>query len=338
MRPFIHLRGRRPILRQFFVWLLLAVIVMDQLAFAETDPLLGTLLLQPAVKQDKPQDSSMLAAKLTGKRIVAVGEQGTVLLSDDSGQTFRQASSIPVRTQLNGLHFIDAQTGWAVGHGGMILRTDDGGEHWVVQRSDFEVDRPLFSVFFRDRDEGWAVGLWSLMLHTTDGGNSWVQVNLPPLPDGRRADLNLYSLFTDPSGNLFIAGERGIVMRSTNGGQSWGYASTGYQGSLWTGASTENGTLLVGGLRGALYRSTDAGVHWKPVALGQSSSIISLISHGSQVYAVGLEGLKLSSFDQGHSFNVQRLAGRPALTAVVPGAGGALVTFSKSGVITAPVH
>ncbi len=338
MRPFIQPRARRPALRQCLAWLLLAVIVMDQLAFAESDPLLGALLLQPAVKQNQPLGSPMLAAKLAGKRIVAVGEQGTVLLSDDSGQTFRQAIGVPVRTQLNGLHFVDARTGWAVGHGGIVLRTDDGGEHWAVQRSDFEVDRPLFSVFFRDRNEGWAVGLWALMLHTTDGGKSWVEVSLPPLPDGRRADLNLFSLFADPSGNLFVAGERGMVMRSTDVGQSWAYVATGYQGSLWAGTATEDGTLLVGGLRGALYRSTDAGAHWTAVALGQGSSIVSLFSRGGQVYAVGLDGLKLSSLDQGRSFTSQRLTGRPTLTAAVPGVGGTLVAFSRSGVVSSPAR
>lgn len=338
MRPSIQRGTRRSLAGQCLAWLLLAAIILDQLAFAESDPLLGNLLLQPAVQQRQPAGSMILAANAAGKRIVAVGEQGVVLISDDNGLTFRQASGVPVRSQLNGLHFLDERTGWAVGHGGVILRTDDGGEHWRVQRSDFDVDRPLFSVYFRDRNEGWAVGLWSLMLHTTDGGKSWSGVTLPALSDGRRADLNLFSLFADPRGNLFVAGERGMVLRSTDGGKAWVYVATGYQGSLWAGAAADDGTLLVGGLRGALYRSTDAGAHWTAVELGQSSSIVSIFARGERVYAVGLDGLQLSSRDRGRSFKLDRQADRLAMTAAVPTASGALVAFSKSGVITAPAQ
>ncbi|NBA98148.1 YCF48-related protein [Pseudomonas sp. R5(2019)] len=338
MRAFIQRGVRGPRIGHCLAWLMLAAVALDQLAFAESDPLLGNLLLQPAVQQRQPAGSMILAAKAAGKRIVAVGEQGTVLLSDDNGQTFRQAIGVPVRTQLNGLQFIDEQTGWAVGHGGVVLRTDDGGEHWALQRSDFDVDRPLFSVYFRDRNEGWAVGLWSLMLHTTDGGKRWVSVSLPPLPDGRRPDLNLFSLFGDHSGNLFVAGERGMVLRSTDGGNAWSYVATGYQGSLWAGAAADDGTLLVGGLRGALFRSTDAGGHWTAVALGQSSSIVSIFARGERVYAVGLDGLQLTSADHGRSFKLQRQADRLAMTAAVPTASGALVAFSKSGVVSAPAR
>lgn len=338
MRPFIQGGRRRLSAGQYLAWLLLATFTVDQLALAESDPLLGNLLLRPAVQQREPAGSAILAANAAGKRIVAVGEQGMVLLSDDSGLTFRQASSVPVRTQLNGLHFIDERTGWAVGHGGVILRTDDGGEHWTVQRSDFDVDRPLFSVYFRNSNEGWAVGLWSLMLHTTDGGKSWSGVTLPALPDGRQVDLNLFSLFADFKGNLFVAGERGMVLRSPDGGKTWTYVATGHQGSLWTGAVVDDGTLLVGGLRGALYRSTDTGAHWVAVKSGQSSSIVSIFARGDRVYAVGLDGLQLSSSNRGRSFKLARYADRPAMTAAVPVASGALVAFSKSGVVAQPAQ
>ncbi|HJV93238.1 MAG TPA: glycosyl hydrolase, partial [Azonexus sp.] len=69
----------------------------------------------------------MLGAARAGQRIVAVGDYGIVLLSDDQGKTFRQAASVPISSTLTAVSFADARNGWAVGHWGAILRTSDGG-------------------------------------------------------------------------------------------------------------------------------------------------------------------------------------------------------------------
>ena len=76
---------------------------------------------------------------------------------------------------LTSVSFIDARTGWAVGHWGAILKTTDGGETWEVQRLVTSEDRPLFGVHFIDANHGVAVGLWSLILVTDDGGKTWTK-------------------------------------------------------------------------------------------------------------------------------------------------------------------
>ena len=127
----------------------------------------------------------ILSSARAGKRIIAVGNHGIVLLSDTDGADFRQAKSVPVRSTLTAVSFVDEKTGWAVGQWGVVLRTDDAGENWTVQRHDTSVDQPLFSVWFRDRQRGYAVGLWSLLIATVDGGKTWTQIKLPP-PPGRK--------------------------------------------------------------------------------------------------------------------------------------------------------
>jgi photosystem II stability/assembly factor-like uncharacterized protein len=174
----------------------------------------------------------MLSASLTEGHIVAVGERGVVLLSDDSGKTFRQARSVPVSSTLTGVSFVDRERGWAVGQWGVVLRTLDAGETWSIQRWDTSVDQPLFSVYFKNANEGFAVGLWSLMLHTADGGATWSTVQLPPPPGAKKADRNLYRIFADAKGDLFVTCEQGRVMRSSDGGVTWTYVETGYTGSL----------------------------------------------------------------------------------------------------------
>jgi photosystem II stability/assembly factor-like uncharacterized protein len=73
--------------------------------------------------------------------------------------------------RLNAVSFADALTGWAVGAGGAIFSTSDGGRSWRPQRSGVESD--LSDVKFLDRAEGWAVGVEGAVLHTTDGGQTW---------------------------------------------------------------------------------------------------------------------------------------------------------------------
>ena len=57
---------------------------------------------------------------------------------------------------LRGAHFVDARTGWAVGEGGTIVATRDGGTSWSAQVSG--TDKALFGVHFADARTGWAVG------------------------------------------------------------------------------------------------------------------------------------------------------------------------------------
>ena len=287
---------------------------------------------RPAVRSAFAERSMILDATRAGPRLVAVGERGVVLLSDDDGAHWRQAGKVPVDATLTAVSFADAREGWAVGHLGVILHSADGGETWSVQRIDPVEDRPLFAVAFTDARNGVAVGLWSLMLRTRDGGRTWEAAELPPPPGDTRADANLMSVFGDGQGRLFIAGERGLVLRSLDGGATWSYHPTGYRGTFWSGTALADGTLIVGGLRGSVYRSTDNGEHWQRVETGSQSSVTDLVAFDGRVHAVGLDGVSLDSRDGGASFAVERRADRLSLTAAVATAGGVL-HFSRAGLV-----
>lgn len=277
--------------------------------------------------------SMILAATQAGERLVAVGERGVVLLSDDKGRTWRQAAKVPVNVALTAVSFVDPNNGWAVGHWGAILNTVDGGETWTSQRLDTSEDRPLFSVRFTDAQHGIAVGLWSLMLKTADGGRSWDSIRLPPPPNDTRADRNLLHVFADRAGALFVVGERGTVLRSVDHGTTWTYQPTGYRGSFWTGAALADGTLLAAGLRGSLYRSGNGGESWQKVETDTQSSITSVVPLADRVLAVGLDGLMLESRDGGMSFETRQRPDRLSLTAAVGADPSQLVLFSRTGVV-----
>jgi len=295
-------------------------------------------LVMPAVRVAHASQAATLAVAWAGARVVAVGDHGVVMLSDDQGKTFRQAREVPVDVALTSVSFADSQHGWAVGHWGVVLATSDGGETWAVQRKDVQVDRPLFAVHFFDARNGVAVGLWSLVLVTNDGGASWRGVSLVAPEGAKKADLNLLGLFADERGVVYAAAEKGMVLRSEDRGASWTYASTGYKGSFWTGLALPGGVLLAGGLRGSLYRSVDDGHHWTRIETASKSSITAMAARNGTMVAVGLDGLVLRSTDAGASFSSDVRADRAALTAVTLTAAGKPMLFSRQGALsdTAP--
>ena len=69
---------------------------------------------------------------LAGKRVVAVGQRGHVVYSDDAGRTWVQAK-VPVSSDLVAVTFPTPSQGWAVGHDGVVLHSADAGATWVRQ-------------------------------------------------------------------------------------------------------------------------------------------------------------------------------------------------------------
>lgn len=276
--------------------------------------------------------SMLLDAKRAGKRIVAVGERGHILLSDDGGATFRQATTVPVDFTLTSVAFADDKNGWAVGHGGTILHTRDGGEHWDLQHQDLAVDQPLFSVHFRDANTGWASGLWSLLLATTDGGKTWTKTRLTPAEGQQRADLNLLRIFEGQNGKLLMAAEQGLVLTSDDGGKSWRYSKTGSAASLWSGATGRNGVSVVGGLRGRILRTVDAGATWMEIPSPVAVSITQIVSTKDAWWASTVNGAVLRSVDDGLTWVVAKQYGT-SVVALLPLDGQTVLAFSKRGLL-----
>ncbi|KVP50819.1 glycosyl hydrolase [Burkholderia ubonensis] len=302
-------------------------------AFAQSHGTVTAWTAKPAHAWAAPTRMMLTDATRAGRRVVAVGEHGVILLSDDDGRTWRQSRRVPVSATLSAITFADAQHGWVVGQWGVILATADGGETWEKQRIDTSVDQPLFSVIFTNARDGIAVGLWSLMLQTHDGGRTWTRTTLPKPPGGGKADRNLYHIFDDRQGALYIVSEQGTVLKSTDGGANWRYLQTGGKGSLWTGVAMPDGRIVVGGLLGSLFQSSDGGATWAPLNPGTKSSITDVVATGNGLLAVGLDGLVLTQRANGESFELAQRPDRATLTAALVGAGGKPLLFSQDGVL-----
>jgi photosystem II stability/assembly factor-like uncharacterized protein len=181
--------------------------------------------------------------------------------------------SRPTTQTLTRVSFIDTVLGWVGGENGEILKTTDGGRNWLLQRS--SGNSTISDLFMLNARLGWAVSLiyyvdtvayfGSEILRTTNGGTTWI---------GSRFEENdrYYNtvMFQDSLVG-FIAGERGDIQRSTDGGLSWRRMQV--DTSIASGFSIKNiqfaSPLLgfaMGGqfdITGIIWRTTDGGLRWR---------------------------------------------------------------------------
>ncbi len=297
---------------------------VDGVAKAATGPGAPAQPVVQAQKVSHPEHAPLLAAERAGARLVAAGDFGTILLSDDEGRSWRQAQSVPTRVTLTALDFVDERNGWAVGHGGIVLMTEDAGEHWRLQHSAGN-DAVLFSVHFDDLQRGLIVGAFGFALRTTDGGANWERITVS------EEDVHLYQIFSDTRGTTWIAAEMGSVFRSRDG-ESFEQVEIPYSGSLWGGMASPDGSLLLWGMSGTLLRSVDDGQSWTQTATDTDNPITSAVRlPDGRLVLVGLGGAVLASTDGGATVRTEIRPTRQAYTAALVAHGKPLF-FSLAGV------
>jgi len=327
--------------------LLLAVASAAVSAQGTPAPLPPAALSEPALHSPKALNAAMLAVTQAGSRLVAVGERGTVLLSDDAAKSWRQAT-VPVQVTLTAVRFVDARTGWAVGHLGVILKSSDGGESWVKQLDGVQAaklvaaggdertkrfveegpDKPFFDLDFIDAQHGFAVGAYNLAFETVDGGQHWTPM-LSRLPNPK--SLHLYGVRAS-GGHVYIAGEQGLLMASGDNGASFAALPVAYKGSYFGLLAARSGALIAYGLRGNAWRSADQGASWTRLETGLQTSISAALElDGGELALLAQTGELLRSRDDGRSFTKTLPSGVPLPAAGLASSDGALVIASLRG-------
>jgi len=231
--------------------------------------------------------SLMLDVLKTGGRLIAAGERGQIILSDDQGETWRQAETVPTRSTLTSLFAIGDRI-WAAGHDSVILTSADRGETWTRQYFAPDRRQPIMDLYFRDKNHGIAIGAYGLMLLTSDGGHSW--------QDGavnEEDDAHLNAIIEIPGGELLIAGEAGNSYRSSDGGKTWERMHLPYKGSMFGAVLDDASCVLFYGLRGHVLRSCDGGDSWKELKTGSEATLLGGARQDGKVLLAGNSGVIL---------------------------------------------
>ncbi len=255
----------------------------------------------------------LIAAARAGERLVAVGDRGVIVYSDDRGTSWRQAS-VPTQALLTGVCFLDARHGIAVGHDLVALASADAGASWQLTHYDVAAERPLLDVWCGREGHAIAVGAYSTYLTSSDGGRSWQGVPFQPRPVPRaaarpqdagaaRSDYHLNRIVGELN-TLYIAAEAGHLYRSDDGGGSWQELPSPYEGSFFGVLPVGAEALLAYGLRGNLFRSDDGGQAWRALPSGTVATLDGAARlKGAGVVLVGLAGTVLLSRDAGQHFD-----------------------------------
>jgi photosystem II stability/assembly factor-like uncharacterized protein len=229
-------------------------------------------------------------AQLSSGKLIAVGERGHILLSDDAGRSWRQVVT-PTVTTLTAIAAVDDFL-WVSGHDSTILFSKDGGEQWQRQYFDPEAEAPLFDIYFEDVSRGLAVGAYGLALLTQDGGRSWQTTTTD-----EQEEPHWYNITRVSERSILLTGEFGRVMRAPSIDGSWEHIQSPYEGTLF-GATTfsklglqTREAIMVFGLRGNVFFSQDNGESWRNLALNDTRSILAAVHCKNSLYLLGLNGL-----------------------------------------------
>ncbi|MFA5677237.1 MAG: YCF48-related protein [Pseudomonas sp.] len=302
--------------------------------------------IQSAVLADQ---QPMLTVVQAGQRLVAAGLRGLILLSDDQGESWRQAQ-VPVQSDLTAVHFPTDIKGWAVGHEGVILHSDDGGETWHKQldgriaaevlapyyQRELTLDNdwiqpyleqllfnteagailPYLGVHFEDELTGYVVGAFGMARKTEDGGKSW-------MPWLHRMDNDHFLNLNDIRAvgqDVYVVGEQGTVFRLDRAADRFTAVHTSYDGSFF-GVTGNDQRVIAFGLKGNAFSSSDRGASWQMVPTNVEDSLTAgaVSGDGGKVMLITAGGRLVLSQDGGTHFTTFS-AVRPMLYAGITAA------------------
>ena len=237
--------------------------------------------------------SLMLDVIRSGDRIIAAGERGDIIFSDDDGATWQQAEVVPTRSTLTSLFALGGRL-WAAGHDSVILTSGDGGNNWTLQNFDPERQQPIMDLYFRDSKNGLAIGAYGLMLVTSNGGQTWEDWAV-----NDEDDAHLNALLALPDGTWLIAGEAGFSYRSTDQGETWESLDLPYTGSMFGAVLDGHSCVVFFGLRGHVMQSCDEGDSWTELDSKTQATLLGAAMDEGRVLLVGNSGAVLELGDDG---------------------------------------
>ena len=228
-------------------------------------------------------ESMLLDITRAGDRLVAVGEIGHVILSEN-GEDWTQAEVVPTRATLTSVTSIGERL-WAGGHDAVIITSGDGGNTWTRQFYDPERQQAVMDLYFTDENNGVAIGTYGLYLVTSDGGLNWEDIEIDP-----EGGYHLNAMVRFDDGRRLIAGEAGYSYRSYDDGATWEMMDMPYLGSMWGALRLDDECVLFYGLRGHALESCDFGTTWTELETGSESSISGGAMHNGRVLLAASSG------------------------------------------------
>lgn len=302
--------------------------------------------------QPSPHASHSLLLDITrvGDRLIAVGEQGHIIYSDSDGKQWAHAS-VPVSLLLTAVDFPSENRGWAVGHDGIVLTSEDRGATWSIQLTGLDIARLQLDAA-TNRVE-------ALESRVEEAGDDQPDLDVLDALDEALFDVEDISklqeegIVTPLLGVNFLDENRGyaygaygLFIATQDGGESWTLISGQLKNTdryhFYDLAATRGGAITITGEAGTVFTSPDDGQNWQRIALDYSGSLFGVeVTSDDSLIAFGLRGKIFRSTDGGLTWAPVTTRSQATLTGgkvlsdrriVLVGASGTILVSNDDGV------
>lgn len=277
-------------------------------------------LRRSALRVQRPTQAVLLSAARAGTALLAVGERGLVLRSEDEARSWVQQDA-PTSVTLTCVAFKDERRGIAIGHGGVVLRTLDAGNHWQMCLDGAQLaqlllaqarrhgvagamaeaerwvkdgpDKPLLALHDLADGRWLAMGAYGLAVLSDDDGATWQPL---PSPLDNPRGMHVYALRA-AGDTVLAAGEQGLVLGSSDGGRRFVRIATPYRGTFFAADIDGSGRWWLAGLRGNVLSSDDAGATWQHWPVASTANITSSLLRAGELLLSTQSGQVLRARD-----------------------------------------
>ncbi len=190
-----------------------------------------------------------------GNTVVAAGGTGKIVRSTDKGATWKDFTP-PVLVNFKYVKYITPNLALALGEGVQLCLSYDSCKSWM------EYDMPTsldVHIAFGDSLNAWISDDSSRIYHSTNSGRSWQSQGVEPLGP---PNPPLYGIhFLDDSIGCSV-GQRGFVMATTDGGNTWFQATDRQTNDLYGTFVASKTRAWAVGAAGTILTSGDKLHNW----------------------------------------------------------------------------
>ena len=224
-----------------------------------------------------------------------VGDNGLILKSSNSGASWSSENldtyaSIHHITEFSGIKFIAGEYG--------LLAKKNNSDPWDFWNKGMNIS--INWVTFSDGVYGFGVGQYGRIIKTTDGGKAWNDIY-----NGITGD-SFYGADMSDQNNLWLVGDLGVLLHTSNGGINWIQQTTNTINTLLSICFVDGNNGWAVGDLGELIHTTNGGNTWIKQISGTTKLLFGVtfkdINNG---WITGEDGLILRTTDGGNSWSQQ---------------------------------
>ena len=285
------------------IWILMLVMNCVP-AIAFEDPLQSKAIMSPLASK-----ALLLDVAIADGLVVAVGDRGHIVYSEDAGDSWRQAQ-VPVRVTLTAVTFPESGAdGWTVGHQGVILVSHDAGKTWTKQLDGRQAHQLMADVFAKAVEE---------KTKELEGAKEEERENLKTEREELETRLEDSQAYVEEGPNRpfldvwfrnasegFAVGAFGLIVSTSDGGKTWTCPAAAIENPEayhFNSINMTGGVLYIAGEAGHAWRSLDMGATWEIVETPYIGSFFAIGGDDDSVMFGGMIGNVFLSHDHGDSW------------------------------------